>query len=257
MATGDKIYIADKETLDAVKENTDTMNTNTSDTKKSVGATGDTGGSATSGSIFAKLNAIISHLLSNWSAARGALIDTINTNAATASAQATNANTNAYNASVQTATNNSANASGTLSQKLSYIINQVSNLLNGLGQKKLTSKCISTTVSSAGTHTLLNLSGGGVFHGCYTAMGGPNAPLTFIIDGQEIVLNAVSSSNYIAGTIQSGGINKLLYQYAAGSISTNSYAAFRPVYFKDTFVVKVTTTTATSWLFEANYAVYE
>lgn len=64
MAAGDKIYLADKETLDAVN------------TK--VGTTTDGGGTATAGSLMGKLNALISSLLShvsNWTAARAANLD--------------------------------------------------------------------------------------------------------------------------------------------------------------------------------------
>lgn len=63
MAIGDKVYIADKPTLDVV------------DTK--IGATTDTGGTTTAGGIFAKLNAILQQFLSNWTVARAEKIDTI------------------------------------------------------------------------------------------------------------------------------------------------------------------------------------
>lgn len=64
MAAGDKIFLADKKTIDEVN------------TK--VGATTDPGGTATAGSIMGKLNALISSLLnhvSNWTAARAANLD--------------------------------------------------------------------------------------------------------------------------------------------------------------------------------------
>lgn len=64
MAAGDKIYLADKKTLD--------------DVNTKVGATTDPGGTATAGSVMGKLNALISSLLnhvSNWTAARAANLD--------------------------------------------------------------------------------------------------------------------------------------------------------------------------------------
>lgn len=79
MATGDKIYIADKETLDMIRA--DTVNI-----KGKVGATTDTGGNTSSGTLFAKLNAIISSIASHvaiWTSARASKIDTIATDAAT------------------------------------------------------------------------------------------------------------------------------------------------------------------------------
>lgn len=72
MATGDKVYIADKQTLD--------------DIKAKVGSTNDTGGSATSGSIFAKINSLISTFASHvagWTAARAAKMDNLDVKVST------------------------------------------------------------------------------------------------------------------------------------------------------------------------------
>jgi len=73
-----------------------------------IGTTTNTGGSATAGTLMAKLNA----LLSSWTAARAGLIDTIR----------------GY-----TATNNTASSTGTLSQKASAIINKRNASLTGSG----------------------------------------------------------------------------------------------------------------------------
>lgn len=77
----------------------DTIKTSTD----KIGAAGDTGGSSTAGSIFGKLNKLISDLtthMGRWTSARAGYIDNIRDN---------------------TAVNNTASATGTLSQKLSYI----------------------------------------------------------------------------------------------------------------------------------------
>lgn len=77
----------------------DTIKTSTD----KIGAAGDTGGSSTAGSIFGKLNKLISDLtthMGRWTSARAGYIDDIRNN---------------------TAVNNTASATGTLSQKLSYI----------------------------------------------------------------------------------------------------------------------------------------
>ncbi len=56
MAVGDKVYIADKPTLDTVKTNTD-------DIKTKIGDTNDAQSSSTStGSVFAKLNYLVSQI---------------------------------------------------------------------------------------------------------------------------------------------------------------------------------------------------
>ena len=77
-----------------------------------VGSTADSGGSSTAGSVFAKLNKVISDItthMGRWTNTRAGYIDTINTNSTTAKNY--------------TVTNNTANKTGVLSQKLSYLIN--------------------------------------------------------------------------------------------------------------------------------------
>lgn len=110
MAAGDKIYIADKPTLDAVKADT-------GDTRTKVGATGDTGGSAASGSIFGKMNKLIGDMtahMTRWNAEKANQITNID----------------AY-----TATNHTPSATGTLSQKLSKLISDVSALQTSVNSK--------------------------------------------------------------------------------------------------------------------------
>lgn len=97
-----------------------------------VGATGDTGGSATAGTVMGKLNKLISDLtthMGRWTATRAGYIDTINTNAAAAKTDAAAAKTN-------TATNNTGSSTGTLSQKLSYIISQLASGTAKMGTVK-------------------------------------------------------------------------------------------------------------------------
>lgn len=90
-----KINIADKETLDAVKEKVDFIHTNTEGLSGKIGQTNDSGGSEAAGSVFAKLNKIIGDIAAHvkqWTAERAAKLDqldTINENAKTASTKAT------------------------------------------------------------------------------------------------------------------------------------------------------------------------
>lgn len=90
-----------------------------------VGSTADSGGSSTAGSVFAKLNKVISDItthMERWTSTRAGYIDTINTNS-----------TNVKN---YTVTNNTANKTGVLSQKLSYLINLLENGNYGLSALK-------------------------------------------------------------------------------------------------------------------------
>lgn len=111
--------------IDELKTSVDEINT-------AVGSTNDTGGSTSAGSIFAKLNKVISDIathMGRWTSTRAGYIDTINTNAS-------NAKTYAQNSQNYTVTNNTANKTGVLSQKLSYLINLLENGTYGLSALK-------------------------------------------------------------------------------------------------------------------------
>ncbi len=116
------ISIADKLTLDTVKNivediqpKINTIKTNVADLVSKVGTTSNTGGSATAGTIFAKLNKLITDvttLTTSLTSTRAGYIDKINTN---------------------TATSTTSSSTGTLSQKLNYLINQRQASLTGTG----------------------------------------------------------------------------------------------------------------------------
>ena len=76
-----------------------------------IGATNSTGGGTSSGTLMAKVNA----LLSSWTSTRAGYIDTINTNANNAKTYANDARTFARNAQDNTITNNTGNKTGVLS----------------------------------------------------------------------------------------------------------------------------------------------
>ena len=148
MATGDKVYIADKPTLDAINSK--------------VGTATDTGGSATGGSLFAKINAFLSHLLTHWTPARAARLDSVDATVSSRESEASAASRyNTINAN--TGTNNTANANGTLSQKMSYVIAQAEDInVNAVnGSKHLTSRQSRPNVNTTGRVTILNVTGAG------------------------------------------------------------------------------------------------
>lgn len=244
MAAGDKIYIADKQTLDE-------MNTK-------VGSTGNTGGTASAGTLFAKLNAIISSIAShvaNWTAARAAKVDNLD---ATISSRQSEANAlSRYNTlNTNTEVNNTASATGTLSQKLSHIIN----LFSTMKQKVLVSKTVSVNIATAGTHTLLNVTGGGQFEFAYTDMGDAANPINFEIDGSKYVLDYLVQSNtralsYIAQSLMAPG--SPLHQAETHITAKDFGGTMRPFYFKNSLKITVTTNDTTPHYFGANYAVYE
>ena len=88
-----------------------------------IGTTTDTGGTSSAGGIFAKLNNVISYLTGYITQK----IDTIDSNVTQIKPSTYNAEMNAHQAATNTAINNTPSATGILSQKMSYAINQLSN----------------------------------------------------------------------------------------------------------------------------------
>lgn len=85
MSIGDKVYIADKPTLDATKAavetkasqtSVNTANTNINTINTNIGATNNTGGSSTTGTVMAKLNAILTWFTNTWTSTRAGYLDT-------------------------------------------------------------------------------------------------------------------------------------------------------------------------------------
>ena len=279
MATGDKVYIADKQTLD--------------DVNSKVGQTGNAGGTASAGTIFGKLNAIISNIAAHmaaWTTARAAKVDNLDTTVSSRQSEQNaydrynilNQNTGVNNTASATGTlsqklshtintvntrqsesdaasrynqlntntgvNNTASATGTLSQKLSHIIN----LFSSNKQKHLASKTVSVNVSTTGAHTLLNVTGAGQFFMAYVNYMGDNyAPITFEIDGVSYLFREYSgSSYYFAQTLQFPA--KVLEIFA-------SYAdkEMIPIHFNKSLKITVDVSNAASRSFAAKYAIYE
>ena len=237
MAVGDKLYIADKATLD-------TVNRNVSDVHSRVGTTTDGGGSTTGGTLFAKLNALISSIaahVANWTAARAAKIDNIDTNA-------TSAASNAAAASAQTAANHTPSATGTLSQKLSKVIADLAGINANVSAsaRLLSAKKASANIPARATVTVVNISGPGVLHAGYVGHNSANITITVTVDGVPHVVNN-STGGTFARTFYSGNM----------FTNVGNGAPIAPVEFSRSLIV-----TAVSKMDEAitcicDYAVYE
>ena len=281
MAAGDKIYIADKETLDSIHSK--------------VGSSGDTGATSTTGSLFAKINSLttrIASFVATWTDARAAKVD--NLDAAVSSRQSEENALSRYNQlNTNTGVNNTASATGTLSQKLSHAINTVNtrqsetdaasryntlntntgvnntasatgtlsqklshiiNLFSTNKQKHIASKTVSVNVSTTGTHTLLNITGPGQFFVAYVNYMGDNyAPITFEIDGVPYTYREyTNSSYYIAQTIRFP--SKILDFFNS---YTDNAPLMIPICFTQSFKVTVNVSNAASRAFAAQYAIYE
>ena len=225
MAIGDKLFLADKQTLDKV-------NSNVADVHGRVGTTTDTGGTATAGTLMGKLNALISSIAShvaNWTAARAANLD------AAVSSRESEANALArYNSiSTNTGPNNTANATGTLSQKLSHIIN----LIAGNTAKNKSTRLLTVAVPRNTTTTVLNLSGAGELICFYYSPDSSSAPMatcTIVKDGQTF---SQQLTNY--------GVHGLGFNLASGQLLTgfnteNAYRFIAPISFSKAISIQIT-----------------
>lgn len=267
---GNRIYLADKPTLDKV-------DAATADTKGKVGTTVDVGGSASAGSVFGKLNAVIAYLLGYVTTslanvgnhvkrlndlfpdARVAKIDkldAIDTNVTATKGSAYNAEQNSYQSAVNTATNNAASATGTISQKLSKVLADIASIATEMkdSQKRLASKWARVDLTSYvnKTVTVLNVSGAGVFRGAYTNNFSDNncSNIRVTLDGTVYNLSPSSGSSYILGRSVTAENFPLM------TAGTPSYII--PLPFKSGLKIELTLkSSVTSSPFTANYDVYE
>lgn len=194
------------------------MNAGYGEVNTKIGSTADTGGTATSGSIMGKLNALISSLLShisNWTAARAANLD------ASVSSRESEANAAArYNSLI-------AAVSG--------------------GGKRLSAKKVVTSIPAGTTVTVINVNGGGVFYGGYVSASQANARITVTIDGTPHLVNNTGNS----GTFGRG----LLHGHMLALLSSNVDGM--PTEFKNSLVVTVEAAGASAVSFYCDYSLYE
>ena len=93
-----------------------------------IGATGNTGGSTSAGTVMGKLNA----LLTSWTSTRAGYVDRL----ANSTYGLDKIKTDTGNAVTNTATNNTASKTGVLSAKLAYVIGLLENSTYGLNAIK-------------------------------------------------------------------------------------------------------------------------
>lgn len=207
-----RTYLADKETLDNVNAK--------------VGSNGD----SNTTSLFGKLNA----LLTSWTSARAAKVDTIATDASSAK-------TNASQAVTNTATNNTSSATGILSQKLSYLIDRVNALEASAGGQKILVRgpVIETIVphQSGVWQTAIDIKGAGVVHSVYN-----DSVFTYTSQTKVYIDDEV----FVLGKPNSESLNNII-QANSGSILYSSYdslASSVPIKFKKLFKVEILPTNA-------------
>lgn len=258
-----KIYLADKPTLDKVDATTENTN-------GKVGKTEDVGGSASAGTVYGKLNAVIVYLLGHVTTsltnignyakrlndlfpdARVAKIDKldgIDTNVTATKSSAYNAEQNSYQSALNTATNNAASATGTLSQKLSKVLSDIASLPASVAarQKVLVSKRTAVKIAPAGTHTLVDVTGAGVFYGGYT-QGSDITGATVIVDGVAHGLGRPSNAYYIVR----------LLSIDVGFAFQSNLGAMIPVHFKNSLKITISQgSNSMTSSYICDYALYE
>lgn len=231
MAAGDKIYIADKETLDLVKNAVNAVNANTADTRTKVGTTADTGGTASTGTIFGKLNAIISSIathVANWTAARAANLD------AQVSSRESEANA---------AVRHEATA-----QALSNMTADIASINAGVNvsARRLSAKKVVASVPRGTTATVLNVTGAGVFHGGYIGCNSASSTCVITLDGVDY---AVVNSN-------SGVFGRVLNSPNMFDTVTGAHTAV-PAEFKESLSISVRAANDVDVPFYGDYSMYE
>lgn len=238
MATGDRIYLADKEAQDEIKAGVDeangslsTANTSIANVQSNIGNTDDTGGSSTAGTVYAKLNSLLTSManhLAVWSSARATKVDAIAT---------------------AVSNNNVANATGTLSQKLTYIIS----LFAGVSQKVLVSKSASKRWSASATNSMISVSGAGVFHRLYLSHCDPAhvTEVRIVIDGKSYSLSGESDTSAAYVARDRNGVIGII---PATSEESNHTI---PLHFRTSLSVAVITASTTLVTASAAYDVYE
>ena len=236
MATGDKTFIADKETLDSVNSK--------------VGATNNTGGSASAGSVFAKLNAIISSIathVASWTAARATKVDNLDTTVSSRQSE-TNALTRYNQLNTNTGVNNTASATGTLSQKLSKVIADIATINTNVtaSSKRLVAKKVTANIGAGTSVTVLNVVGAGVFYGGTISLNSISAPTVVTIDGVAHTV-ANNSGGAFGRMISSAN----MFQ----NITTPNVAV--PVEFKSSLKIDVRAAGDSNVFFYGDYSLYE
>lgn len=147
-----------------------------------------------------------------------------------------------------TATNNTASATGTLSQKLSRVISDLSTISTVVhaANKRLVTKRAAIKATSAGQYTLVNVAGAGIFHGAYNNE--YMTSVTVTLDGVDYTLGR--STNQFAFGAFIGGDNlinmtsgttglidvhfksslKIVFNAAANSMSTPTVTCMYSLY---------------------------
>ena len=258
MAAGDRINIADKETLDAVKANAEDINSK-------LGSTADPDGTEKSGTLMGKINAIrrtitnamipvaseiyqqTTALVSRWTAERANNLDAaISSRESEGSAKSRFDTINA-----NTGPNHTASSSGSLSQKLSYIINQ----LYSMGQKKLVSKQVSFATSTPGTHMILEVVGGGQFE---------YARSSLPYNADVLVVECDGIAHRFSGKYGTCFIGRFMSYPTEGLTCVSSdtfnninYLVWQPFHFKDRLRIYVEKGSSSEGSFHGHYSLYE
>lgn len=205
MASGDKFYIADKTTLDGVDEK--------------IGSTVDTGGSSTAGSVFGKLNYLVSQVASYL--------------------------VSIYNNCLKIGS--TADTGGTIAE--GTIMGKINSLIASSGKKSF--KRSRQWVQSPKTqYKVLSILGSGEFYSAYCAV----SSISIIVDGVTYTVNN-GNSDYlvymegVSGTNETDGVCKY-------TIAQQGDATF-PIPFKNSLEVLVSTYNTTSTWVVTAYSLYE
>lgn len=208
----------------------DTLTQKVDNINNKLGATTDTNGSNSAGTISGKLNKIINEIaahINRWGADKATKVDNINT---------------------AVAVNNTASATGTLSQKLSQLIADVAKIpttSGGSGTQKVYQSYNQYRVLTANTiNTIVNIDGAGRFHCMYSTLLNPTycSKVTFDVDGEMFEIAVPENGAYMFRPITGSAAPKpVVIKDSLGGV----YELPIPVDFKNYLTVQITTKNVT------------
>ena len=291
----DKFFIADKETLDEVHDRvgkTDddydvgigtgtvfsklnkviwwmltnlpaSLNSKVNDIHRRVGQYDDGNYTGDAATLMGKLNYLVTVSGNNiigWNNCKTNLDATISSRQSEADALsrynslhrlATDNEVNISDIMAQVGSGNNEDPEGNLSEKLSYIIDH----MRSMKQKKLASKQLNFESSTPGTHTILEIEGGGQFEYAETSMGTSSAILIIEADG-EIFTFANKNGTGLVGRFMNYP-REGLTRVESGSFNNSPYVIWQPFHFKDRLTITVEKTNSDASFFRGHYSVYE
>ena len=233
---GEKIFIADKETLDNVHD--------------LIGERNDNNSSGITSTLMGKLNYLV-NTISNYVVALSNCKYNLDANVSSRQSES-DAKSRFDTINANTGPDHSANANGNLSAKLAYVIDQLSTM----DQKKLVSKQISFARKNTGGSTLiLDIDGAGQFEYAVTSLGTSRNPLTIVLDDETFTFDDKNGTGIVGRFMNFPDVG--LTRTQSDAFNNAPYVVWQPFYFKKRLRIYTSVDDSEVGFFRGHYSVYE